>query len=308
MTGVLTGFGVVGSIIALGYLAARFDILGSGAEPVLARLAFNFGTPALMFSLLAQSRVADVFSPTLFVIVVSSLSTILIFGVFAIFLRWGTVRGIIGSLSSGYVNAGNLGIPVALYVLGEVTAIAPVMLFQLIVLAPIALSILDVATGEPASVGSKLIRPLKNPIMIAALSGLAVSISGLTIPEPVLQPFILLGQATVPVMLIGFGMGLYGIRGRTDDADRAPIALAVALKSFLQPAIALGAGLALGLSGGSLLAAVLCSSLPTAQNIYVYASRYVGATSMARQIVLITTITTIPVLLLLTSLVPALWP
>lgn len=307
MTGVLTGFGVVGSIIALGYLAGRFEILGPGAERVLARLAFNFGTPALLFSLLAQSHITAVFSPSLLVIVISSLSAILVFGVLAVIFRWGIVRGVIGALSSGYVNAGNLGIPVAAYVLGEVTAIAPVMLFQLILLAPIALSVLDIASGEPASLSSKLLRPLKNPITIASMAGLLVSASGLAIPEPILQPFILLGQATVPVMLIGFGMGLNGPRGRSDDADNALVLTAVLLKSVVQPAIALGVGLWFGLAGAALMAAVLCSSLPTAQNIYVYASRYVGATPMARRIVLITTVASIPVLLLLTWLVPVVW-
>jgi len=43
---------------------------------------------------------------------------------------------VIGALGSNYVN-GNLGIPLAVYVLGHAALVPPVMLYQLVVLAPI---------------------------------------------------------------------------------------------------------------------------------------------------------------------------
>ncbi|MFC6356589.1 AEC family transporter [Luethyella okanaganae] len=308
MSGVLIGFGVVGFIIVLGYVAGRFAILGAGAQPVLSKLAFNFGTPALMFSLLAKSDILDVFTPGLLVVVISSLSCAFFFGTCAVIWRWGLPRGVIGALGSSYVNAGNLGIPIAAYVLGTITPIAPVMLFQLIVLAPVALSILDVATGSTTSFWRRLSKPLTNPITLASMAGLGVGLSGTALPEVVIQPFTLLGQATVPVMLLAFGMSLHGsIRGG-ERADTAPVALAVVLKSLVQPAIALAISLTLGLSGLTLMAAVLCSSFPTAQNVFIYASRYEGASGLAHRVVLLTTVASIPMLLLLTWVIPAVWP
>ena len=49
----------------------------------------------------------------------------------------------IGGLCSSYVNAGNLGVPVAIYVLGDGAFVAPVLLFQLLILAPVAFVMLD---------------------------------------------------------------------------------------------------------------------------------------------------------------------
>ena len=36
----------------------------------------------------------------------------------------------VGAMASGYVNAGNLGIPIATYALGNAAEVAPSMLFQ----------------------------------------------------------------------------------------------------------------------------------------------------------------------------------
>ena len=49
----------------------------------------------------------------------------------------------IGALASSYVNAGNLGLPVAAYVLGDAAFVAPTLLLQLLVLQPTALAALD---------------------------------------------------------------------------------------------------------------------------------------------------------------------
>jgi len=54
----------------------------------------------------------------------------------------------VGTLASSYVNAGNLGLPLAVYLLGDAVAVVPTLLFQLLVLAPLAFAVLDAATGE----------------------------------------------------------------------------------------------------------------------------------------------------------------
>jgi predicted permease len=58
----------------------------------------------------------------------------------------------------------------------------------------------------------------------------------------------------------------------------------------------------LGLSGHALLAVVVCSALPTAQNIFVHATRYDRAVTLARDTILITTLGSVPVILLITLL------
>ena len=79
---------------------------------------------------------------------------------------------VIGALGSSYVNAGNLGIPLAVYVFGDATFVAPVMLYQLLVLAPIAFVILDlVETGKRPSWRRVMIQPIRNPVILASALG-----------------------------------------------------------------------------------------------------------------------------------------
>ena len=54
---------------------------------------------------------------------------------------------VIGTPARAYVNAGNLGLPIAAYVLGDVALVAPTLLLQMLVLQPIALAVLDHATS-----------------------------------------------------------------------------------------------------------------------------------------------------------------
>ena len=65
-------------------------------------------------------------------------------------LAWHRTLGplTIGAMSSGYVNGNNIGLPVAVYLLGNAAFTAPILLLQLIVLAPTGLILLDAATHE----------------------------------------------------------------------------------------------------------------------------------------------------------------
>ena len=65
-------------------------------------------------------------------------------------LRWRLDGGsvLIGSLASSYVNAGNLGLAIAAYVVRDITVVVPTLLVQMLVVQPIALIALDRHTGR----------------------------------------------------------------------------------------------------------------------------------------------------------------
>ena len=52
-----------------------------------------------------------------------------------------------GAQAAGQVNAANLGIPIAMFVLGDASQVAPVMLFQLTLNTPLYLTVMDTLTG-----------------------------------------------------------------------------------------------------------------------------------------------------------------
>ena len=239
MVGVVIGFAIIAAIIGTGYLVGRFDILGENAHHVLSRLAFFVLSPALLFTVLAEADVRVLFSVQLPVATVAALVPIVLYVVISLVVwRRSVPDATIGSLASGYVNANNIGIPVAVYVLGDATASAPVILLQLVLIAPIALGVLDVTTSGKMSLGRILTQPIRNPLIIGSLLGLLVALLDVELPEPVMAPFVLV-------------------------------------------------------------------ALPTAQNVFNYAQRYRTGEVIARDTVLLTTLLSLPVLVLIAWLLAA---
>ena len=144
MTGVLEGFLVIGVVVAVGYLIGRAGLLGPDATRVLSRTAFFVATPALLFTTLARADIGAVFSSALLVTAVTSTVACLLFVPIGLARRRPAGEIAVGSMASGYVNAGNLGLPIAVYVLGDAAAVAPILLFQLAVLTPVFTTLLDV--------------------------------------------------------------------------------------------------------------------------------------------------------------------
>ena len=73
-------------------------------------------------------------------------------------------------------------------------------------------------------------------------------------------------------------------------------------KLAVMPGLAAVVGLTAGLSGEQLLTPVVTAALPTAQNVFMYASRYGAAKDLARDAVLLTTAGFVPVVLLAAAL------
>jgi predicted permease len=304
MLGVLTGFGIIAFVIAVGYGVQRLGILPPDARLVLNRFAFFVATPALLFTVLARSHPATVFSGP---IVVTLISVIVSAGVFLVVSRLWFRRPVaettVGMAASAYVNANNIGLPVAIYVLGSAQLVAPLLLLQLIVLAPVTLTVLDISTSGRASVKSILSQPVRNPLIIASLIGLVVALFGVTLPEAVMAPFDLIGGAAVPLVLIAFGMSLVGQKPLAPGSGRAEIIVASAMKLVLMPLVAyVVAEFVFRLPAHQVFEVVALASLPTAQNIYNFAVRYQRGVVLARDTVLLTTIGSVPLLVLVAAL------
>lgn len=310
VSGVIAGFTVIFVVIAVGYLLGRLGTLGSQGQFVLGRLVFFVATPALLFTTLASSDLSVIFSPTLAVASATAFAVGALYVVVAkIWLNRPLPELTIGALSASYVNSANLGIPIAVFVLGDATFVAPLLLFQIIVYSPIALTILDLtalrgADAEKLSLIDTVTAPFKNPIVLAGAVGLIVALIGWVPPRPLMQPFELIGATSVPGALLAFGLSLYGVRVlEKGSSPRRDVALASTLKIVVQPVLAyLMAHFLLGIDGHQLFAIVVVSTLPTAQNVFIYASRYRRGMVLARDSAFVTTLASIPAIALVTAL------
>ncbi|SCL34660.1 hypothetical protein GA0074692_3892 [Micromonospora pallida] len=337
MPGVLTGFAVVAAVVGVGWLVGRRGLVGPDGAVVLSRVAFFVATPALLFQTVAHSDVLAVLSSALVVTVVGTAVVAAVF-VLVARLAWRrpTPETTIGALAASYVNAANIGIPIAVYVLGDATVVVPIIMFQLLVITPVAFVLLDpaarggapaVAAGDAATTGGRetsrqessgreaaapgrrsltrvMVQQLTNPIIVACALGVVCSLTGWLPPEAVLRPVELVGAMAVPATLLAYGLSLHGApRPGTGDTAR-DVWLAVFLKAVGQPLVAyLVARYLLDLSPSVVLACTVTAALPTAQNVFVYAVRYDRGVTLARDAVLLSTVSAVPVLIAVALLV-----
>lgn len=305
MQGVLNGFAVIAVVIGVGCLLGRSGRLGETGGRTLSTLAFQVATPALLFTMLARADLSLILSPRLLVTALSTTLTAAVFLAVALARRWETGRATIGALCSCYVNAGNLGIPIAVYVLGDASLVAPVLLFQQLVATPVALTVLDLHTAGPhQSWARRLTAPLRNPVAVGSLSGVLVAATGLKVPAVVSDPLELIGDMSVPAVLLAFGISLHGSTwpGRSGP-DRVPVLLSTALKSVGQPVIAWALAVGpFGMRGPALLDVVVIATLPAAQNLFTYATLYRTSERLARESVLLSTMVSVPALVVVAAL------
>ncbi|RGE21926.1 AEC family transporter [Leucobacter sp. wl10] len=297
MLGVLQGFALILGIIAAGYLAALFRVVEGEQRRVLNSVAFFVATPALLFSVLRKSDPGVILSP---VILVTSAAAIIVAAAFVIASRLWFRRDLagttLGATCAGYVNSNNLGLPVAVYILGDAAYVAPLILVQLIAFAPAVLAILESTRGNQRGAVVALGRAASNPIIIASVLGLLAALLAVPIPELVMGPIDMLGAAAIPMVLLSFGMSLRGQRALQPGTGRAAVLVASALKVLIMPVVAWGLATVFGFGAHETFVATTIAALPTAQNVYNYAATYRRAETTVRDTVFLTTFASLPVI------------
>jgi predicted permease len=302
VNGVVEGFAALVAVIAVGWVVGRVGILGPGAAGVLSRLSFYVATPALLLLTLADADPAALVSAALVGTAGSAVLSALLYVAVARW-RWRLPAAELttGGLASSYVNAGNLGVPIAVYVLGDASFVAPVLLFQVLVLAPVGLAVLAGSRTTAAEAPARwrmLTQPLRTPVVVGCGLGVLLAATGGTLPALLLEPIHLVAALAVPAALLAYGMSLHGAPRPASGEGSGQVWLAVALKTVGQPALAFALGRwVAGLEGVGLLAVTVTSALPTAQNVFVYASSYDRGTLLARDVVLLSTVLSVPVLI-----------
>lgn len=324
MEAVFSGFAVIWLIIVVGFFIGKLGLLSPDSRVVLSRVAFFVASPCLLFTTVSQASFREVIGPQMAVAALGAFSTLLLFMLVSIlvFKKRTASERLMGGLSASLVNSANLGFPIAAYVLGDVALAAPVIMFQLALYTPLYVASLDQLTRNQGTSATGRQSPPKvrpnaktstlrslgqsavNPMVIGALLGLLFSWQQWRLPGPVQESVELMAGASIPLMLLAFGLSLVGTRplDRT-SGRRGEVLMASCFKLGLHPVLAyLFASLVFGLEGHQLLAAVVMGGLPSAQNVLVTAIRYGTGEIVARDTVLTTTIVAIPSMILIAML------
>jgi predicted permease len=121
-----------------------------------------------------------------------------------------------------------------------------------------------------------------NPFLLASVGGVAVGLSGWTLPAPVMAPLDMLAQAAIPVALISIGATMnWGALARLDLFA----GILNATRLLLAPALTLAVCLIFGLGGPVAQVLVLFAALPTASAAHVLASGFGADRELAATLV-----------------------
>ena len=277
-------------LILIGYLCARFEILGRAATDSLNRFAVFLALPALLFQAMTRITLEQLGQAGFALAFAGGVAA-----TFATAFMLGRRSGrriadasILG-LDASYANVGFMGIPLCLLVFGE-AGIPPAIiatLFTACLLFAFAIVMIELDLQRAGSLWRTarkvLVSLVRNPLLVAPAAGLAVGMTGLALPAPVERFATLLGSAASPCALVCIGLFLAQERGVTGNAIM--LGLLVGMKLVLQPAVtALLAFQLFSMPPDWARAAVLLSALPIGSGPFTLAHLYrleVGVTSGA---------------------------
>lgn len=283
------------AILAAGWAAGRFGPFGPAATGVLNDFVYWIAFPALIFKAMATAPIAAIFDMPFLMAYSAG-----VFGTFAVsyvvgllVFRSRPAALAIQAMCVVFANTGFMGVPLLPTAFGE-AALLPALLLTVynaafIIVIFVVIIELDLrADDPPLRIVARVLRSvLLNPLVLAALAGVAWSMSGLMLPAPIRTFSDILGAAAAPAALVAMGLFLVGKPLR---AGLGEVGWLVALKLLLQPALV--AWIALGpLALGTLQAnaAILSAALPTGSLVFVIAYRYRLYVERSTSVILIST-------------------
>ncbi|MBM7455698.1 hypothetical protein HNR62_001571 [Oceanisphaera litoralis] len=229
-------------LIALGYGAVRWQLITAQAAQGLGQFVLYFAMPALLFQNLSQMEFKQVLEP-LYLLAYSGGSLLTLIA--ALLLLRG-FRHKNGSLAAIQVmgmtvpNSAFFGFPILLQVLesSAAKAFAMAVMVENLIVIPLGLLLLEYSAPKNGrhQAGSLwwllLSRLLRNPLLLAIIAGLGVSLLDLRLPDTLGTPLRLLGQASVAVALFAIGASLVGNKIQSELPD---MGIVVAGKLILHP-------------------------------------------------------------------------
>jgi predicted permease len=162
-------------------------------------------------------------------------------------------------LCTAFMNAGNYGLALNNYALGQIGLVWASLFFVTHVMLNNTLGVFIASTGK-MSLRNALGGLLKVPAVYTFAIALLFRLSHLSVPMPVMKPIELMANATIPAMLLVLGMQI-SRSGVPKNLGR--VGLAASVRLILSPLIAWLLALLLGLPKIGAQAGILEAAMPS---------------------------------------------
>lgn len=281
------------AMVALGYALVSRGVFRPEDMKTFGKWALNIALPALVFHAVASRPVTEVFNLTYMGIYLSGALITIAIGFLWFSATQDPARRGVAVMGTACSNSGFVGYPLMLVLFPDQAGLilAFNMLVENIVIIPLVLVVMEL--GKPRREG-RLLRKIadvflglvKRPLVIGIALGLAVSLSGLTLPGPVERLVTLVSASAAALALLVIGGSLVGLPMKGNRALAGQIVFG---KLFVMPAatalvLAALAGLGITLPSDLATAVILTAALPmiAVYSAFAQEAGHAGLASLAQ--------------------------
>ncbi len=253
---------------SVGFLISKF--LNTNPRP-LSQVIFYVFSPCLVFNLITHSQLSD--GDILHMMLFVGLITLLIGGLtwlIGYFFRLERRMLAAVILTSIFMNAGNFGLSLNNFAFGQTTLSYASLYFVSMSVITYTVGIIIASMGT-ATLKQAVINLIKIPAIYALVLAFIFLRTSWELPVPLDRTTSLLGDASIPSMLILLGMQLKSVKL---EGSMIPLALTNIMRLLIAPVLALILSSVIGLQGPAQQAAVLESAMPAAVLTTVLATEY----------------------------------
>lgn len=296
-------------LIALGWLLVRWRKWPENITEALNRVVFKIALPAMLFRLMCDFSKSPPVDARLLIAFFGSCLIVFVMGrvIASRVFKLDGISGSVFALGGIFSNNVMLGLPIATVMLGEkaIPSVALVLVFNGLILwtlATVSVEWFKHGALNLKGFGKTAISVLKNPLIVAILSGTLFSLTGLTLPQMVDQPISMLGKIAVPLALVALGMSLAAYQMKEGLKESYAICV---LKLVVQPLVIWALAWLIGLPPLESKVVVLLGSMSVGINVYLMSQQFNVLKGPAATSMLLSTIfsaVTTPLLLMLMEL------
>ena len=272
------------ALILFGFFLNRATDWGRNFWGGLEKLIYFVLFPALLFNSIAKTKID-------FVAAGPALKTVLVTVLIGMALGWlakWLLKPDAKVFASGFQTAFRFNSYIGLAIAGRLHGEVGIAAFGILIGLVVPLCNIGAVWALARNSQTSLLKELvQNPLIIATVSGVLYSVSGLALPETLNLLISRMGAASLACGLLAVGAALQ-LRGAGKNAPL--IAYFTAVKLLAMPVAAILLARALGVNGVFFDMVVLFAALPTATSAYVLAVRMGGDGPLVAQAVTISTL------------------
>ncbi len=284
------------AVIGVGYFAGKTGFFPESAAAILTKFVFYFALSAMLFRFAATQKLGDVldWDIVLAYLLATAFIYLLVTGI-ALIRKRGVEEAAVEAQIGVIGNVGFLGIPMLALLLGQ-EALGPILMVLAVDLIVFGSLIVILITGardgrvSPAILKTVAGGLIRNPMIVAIVSGFLWSGLGVPVPVPLESFLSLLGGAATPGALFAIGASL-----ASKSTERVAVAGWLSFsKLALHPlAVAFAAYFLFDISAYEAGVIVAAAALPVAGNVYIIAQHYGVAPHRASASILLSTVASI---------------